>query len=189
MSEKYEAGQRRLSDIAKETAARNANLISKMSQGASPPLKEAMAEHGHATDESTVQRELLRLLLEKNAPRVDTQARTLISDAKTLADDIDVAGAAAEKAFQRWTAIVNERTQTLRQARMAVSAEINQTVQALKDASSFLAELGKGDAFSTLERFASLGKTLREAYGDMGLVRLADALLVISEIPSKGGSR
>jgi hypothetical protein len=75
----------------------------------------------------------------------------------------------------------NEAVETLRARRMAITSEINQTAQAVKDASGFLGDLNKGDAFATLAKLAEVGAALKKAYGDEGLVRLADALLVLSE--------
>ena len=175
-------GQRRLSDVAREIAAKNKAQSTRTASSLPASLRQdVLDQDAPRCDENEVQKELLAMMTEKNAPRIDTRARTILSDAATLADELDRTGAALEKALRSWMERSNEAVETLRARRMAITSEINQTAQSVKDASGFLNDLNKGDAFATLAKLAEVGAALKKAYGDDGLVRLADALLVLSE--------
>lgn len=178
--------QRRLSDFAKDLARNNTRNINSVAASANPTQADAIREAlGHRTNVDVVAESLLQTVVNRNQKHVETGKQNVVREAKAFIDEIDCAGAALESSLRRWSELGGEAITKLRSSRMSIGQELNQTLQALRDAAGFLTALDKSGAFQTLARFVELGSSLQKAYGDAGLVRLADALLVLAEAEPK----
>lgn len=181
-----EGQKRRISDLAREMADKNARAVKTMAREMHSSEEFVAQATGSLTDPATVQARIAQNLIDVNGPRIGAQMRNLPEDARTMCDELDAACAKLEGGLQRWVQAADAALKSLRDKRMAINSEVADVLRAIQDASGLASSLNKSDALKTLADLATAGKALRDAYGDTGLVRLADALLVLSESSAAG---
>lgn len=170
---KIAAEQARRNALAAEAAVRDARAA-----GMAP---DALLTGSGSADPAVEAVLIAEKLVDRNAPAVASRQRRSIADLHDFAAALDEAADVYEKAVSAFEERFGRHVAQIRSARMAVTTEVDTTLRALKDASAFLGALADQKAFALLADLVRLGKDCREAFGEGGLARLAEALLVLAE--------
>lgn len=130
------------------------------------------------TDEAQIAIKIGSKMVEHNTKSVVQSGRETASALSEFAEELDHAAERAEVAAKKFSGSVAGLVADARAKRMAIAGEVREVMSSLRDFNDFTKELAP--ALASMKELVAVGEQLRSLYGESGLDRLAEALLVAS---------